>query len=220
MLIVCEVCGATIFVPKDAAGKRVKCPICVAAGRERADDSPATPATPPDDPWVEPPQPLDLRNAPEGATPSSKPPVPDYDEPGGGYDDEEQRPPLRRRSRRDDDDYDDPFDVRKRPRRRRESAEFANGYAMTSMILGIFSILTGLPGLVPGLCCGCFSFTGLILGATCLMLGLIGKTPGSEGIAWAGIGSSAAAVLIGLIGLALLFFTAFLGGGMHALRGF
>jgi hypothetical protein len=105
--------------------------------------------------------------------------------------------------------------------RRRGSTEPVNGMAMTSMVLGIMSIVAGLPGLIPGCCCGFFSICALVLGGICLLLGILGKSPGSEGIAWAGIICSSSGILIGLVGLVLFFVFFFIGGGMQEFnRGF
>jgi len=92
------------------------------------------------------------------------------------YDDEyDDRPRARRRSREDDDDRDD------RPRRRGAVEPPSNGPAMTSLVLGIISLVGGLTA-IPGLICG---FVGL---SKAKKLGGAGKGMAITGTALSAVG--------------------------------
>ena len=112
--------------------------------------------------------------------------------------------------RYDDEDDDDELNVRNRF----DSAPppGASGLAITSMILGIISVVLVLAG------CGCGCMAGpfaigpwgiaIILAIVGLILGFMGNTPGSEGFAWTGIICSFVTIALVVVFSVLAFFGA------------
>ncbi len=135
--------------------------------------------------------------------------------------DDDDRPARRRR---DDDDDDDDYDHDYRPSRRQSGG--SNGLAITSLILGILSILcllgSCLGGAVPiaGCCCGLGSLGGS-LGA--IITGAIGmKNPQGKGMATGGLVLGVltllAIIVLFVIGFVIGFGGAMNGGGPNQFR--
>lgn len=104
-------------------------------------------------------------------------------------DEDEDERPRRRRRRDDDDDDDDDYDPR--PRRRSGGG---NGLAVTSLVLGILSIIMAC-------CCGLFSLP-LSIGA--VVTGAMGmKNQDSKGMAIAGLVMGILAVIIAIVNVAI-----------------
>lgn len=113
-----------------------------------------------------------------------------------------------------DDDDDDDLDI-SRPGAGHHGPAPTNGLAITSMILGITSLVVFVAG------CGCSCFLGpfsflpwglaLVGSVMGIILGFMGNTPGSEGFAWTGIICSFVVVLLFLVSvvLAIVFGVAF-----------
>ena len=109
-----------------------------------------------------------------------------------------------------DDDDDDDLNVRNRFDNAPPPG--ASGLAITSMILGICSVVLVLAG------CGCgcmfppFVFVpwgvAIILGIVGVVLGFMGNTPGSEGFAWTGIICSFVTIALVIVFSVLAFFGA------------
>jgi len=120
----------------------------------------------------------------------------DYD------DDEDDRPVRKPRNSRDDDDDDDTRPTRRRdeddddyeaPRRKKTQS---NGLALTSMILGIISIVM--------VCC--CAYISPLLGIAAIVLGFMGKSKGqSGGMSMAGIITGAFGALAAIVLLILVF---------------
>jgi predicted Zn finger-like uncharacterized protein len=209
MLITCNGCNSKIRVPDTAAGKRVKCPKCatvikVPEAEKTPDVEPTAVSSAPLPPPPEPQEPAD----PEAfsTTPSSsgaKPPpikktrASSIDD---GDDDEPEPPGKRRRKYDDDEDEDDDFDVRNR--RRASAPQGVNSMAMTSMILGIVSLVS----VWGSCCCGLFGVIALACAVMALIFGFMGKTPGSESYAWAGIICGSITLVLALVGIVILVF--------------
>lgn len=129
-------------------------------------------------------------------------------------DDDYDRP--RRRSRRDEDDEDeedDFYEDRGRysdarddyddaPRSRRKGSK-GDGFAITSMIIGIVSIVAALLGWC---CCGYFgSGFSILLGVGAVIFGFIARSQGSKsGMGMAGLITGFSAIAIGIIMTILL----------------
>ncbi len=121
-------------------------------------------------------------------------------------DDDDDRPS--RRGRRDDDDDD--LDVRKKRRKKKKGA---TGMALTSMILGIASIVTGV---IFCCCCTFGSPLSLILGIAAVITGFMSnKIPGSEGTAMTGIICGFVGIAFGVLGLVLIILSLFFNIGMQ-----
>lgn len=119
-------------------------------------------------------------------------------------DDDERTPPSKRRRKYDDDededDEDDELDVRNR--RSRSRPKGVNGLAMTSMIMGIVSVVT----VFGSCCCGLFWIIALICSIMAIIFGLLGKSPGSESYAWTGIICGSVTIGLLVIGFVIAFF--------------
>jgi hypothetical protein len=112
----------------------------------------------------------------------------------GGYDDDEEFVPPRRRDLDDDD-----FDVR-----RAGGQQAINSMAMTSMVMGIVAVFMGTAGC---LCCGVFgAAAGAACGVMAVIFGFMGQAPGSETYSLVGIISGGVAIVLGLIGVAVVVF--------------
>ena len=226
MLITCNGCNSKIRVPDSAAGKRVKCPKCATLIRVPEAERPpqstepqrtgvsSTPLPPPPPAESEPePQETPQESVDPDAfstSPSSsgsKPPpikkkrASSLDD-GADEDDDEPQPPSKRPRKYDDDDKDeddeddDDLDVRNL----RGRSQPANGMATTSMIMGITSVVFGVPGCT-GCCCGIFTAIAGITGIVAVTLGYMGKSPGSETYTTTGIICGFVGIGLALIGL-------------------
>jgi len=227
MLITCNGCNSKIRVPDSAAGKRVKCPKCATLIRVPEAERPpqstepqrtgvsSTPLPPPPPAESEPePQETPQESVDPDAfstSPSSsgsKPPpikkkrASSLDDGADEDDDDEPQPPSKRPRKYDDDDKDeddeddDDLDVRNL----RGRSQPANGMATTSMIMGITSVVFGVPGCT-GCCCGIFTAIAGITGIVAVTLGYMGKSPGSETYTTTGIICGFVGIGLALIGL-------------------
>lgn len=91
--------------------------------------------------------------------------------------------------------------------------------ALGSMILGIISVVMGVPGCC---CCGPVAILAALLGAGAVVLGFLGKSKGSEGFALTGIICGFVAIALGLvyvIWFILGFFLNFGAMGLGAIGG-
>jgi predicted Zn finger-like uncharacterized protein len=235
MLITCTGCASKIRVPDSAAGKRVKCPKCATLIRIPEAESPHERAKPeatgvsptPLPPTLPAESDPELKETPPDSTdpdafstrPSSsgsKPPpikkkracsLDDAD------DDDEPQPPIMQRRKYDEDDEDDEDDDDLDVRKRRGRSQPVNGLAMTSMIMGIISVVSGLPGWT-GCCCGTFTAIAGITGIVAVILGYMGKSPGSEAYAITGIISGFVGIGLALIGVLWIILSITLHVGM------
>jgi predicted Zn finger-like uncharacterized protein len=209
--VVCPTCGTTLAVTDAMLGGEVQCGQCQQVFR-------TTHAPPP---------------APRRATARREDEDDDRREAPRRRDrrdeDEEEDRPSRRRSRRDDDDGDEYADRRRRRRshsRRDDDDEDdypvrrtggGTGMAVTSMILGICAITVELPATMftafgTVFCCGLGGFftwpahvVGVGLGITGLILGALGmKKKDGKGMAVAGLATSVAALVLGLISIFMI----------------
>jgi hypothetical protein len=114
--------------------------------------------------------------------------VADEDRPSRLRGEEDDRPSRRRR---DEEDYEDDYDDR--PRRRRP-ATGPHPMAITSMIMGIGSLLLSFVSLV---CC--VGFVSAPLAVVAVVLGIIGMKPGSKGYAITGIITGGLSILMAVL---------------------
>jgi len=236
MLITCTNCQSKIRVPEKAFGKRVKCPKCATVLQVPAASPPEeteveTPPTSistkplPEPTTITPEEPseqeadqgeTEVTATPRPSTPGKKPPPmkapskrgSSFDD--GDDDDEEEdddRRPKKRKRRRDRDDDD--MDVRRRDWG--DQPHGVNTYAMTSMILGIVSLISGFGSC----CCGLFAALGLLCAVLAIVFGFMGKTPGSEAYAWTGIGCGIASILIAMAAIAFTLIAVGMDGMMQ-----
>jgi predicted Zn finger-like uncharacterized protein len=227
MLITCNGCNSKIRVPDSAAGKRVKCPKCATLIRvpevERPPQSSEPQTTGVSSTPLPPPPPAESEPEPQetpqksvdpdafsttGSSSGSKPPplkrkrASSPDDSVDEDDDDEPRTPGKRPRKYDDDDRDeddeddDDLDVRNR----RGRSQPANGMATTSMIMGVTSVVFGVPGCT-GCCCGIFTAIAAITGIVAVTLGYMGKSPGSETYTTTGIICGFVGIGLALIGL-------------------
>ncbi len=224
MLITCSGCESKIKVPDAAAGKRVKCPKCATVIRVPAVEPPEEPASPDPEPPPEPrlkePEPEEPdEEAEENAktrvtaskSKSSSISAKSSHSKSRDEDDEEEEEDEPRSKRRRRDEDDDDLDVRKRRRR----SQGANGVAMTSMIMGIVSVVFGLGGCI-GCCCAIPSLISLGCGITAVICGhKTLKSPGSEGMAMTGLICGYVSIGLSLIGVVMFFLGLFLNIGMN-----
>jgi len=227
MQIACTNCQAKIKVPDSAAGKKGKCPKCGTML--------IIPVAPPAEEMKAPqtgmmaePPPARVDIEAEAADADYNPPVPkrppttaERDD----YEDEADRDDERRSRRgRDEDDLDD-------EQRRRSSGEMdilrrqpSIGLSLTSMILGIASILITLASTIGGglfgLFCPCGFIGGYlgvglsgILALVSLPLGFVGMNKGGKGFAITGLATSGISVVLILLYVVL----SILGIGLFAM---
>jgi hypothetical protein len=119
------------------------------------------------------------------------------------YDDDDDEPmPPKNRRRYDDDDDDDDFDVRKRRRPRRRQP--VNGVAIASMVVGIVSVVIGLPGVVPSCCCSFLALLSLVCGILAVTFAFMSKTSlGFDAFSLTGMICGFVGIGLSLIGILL-----------------
>jgi hypothetical protein len=228
MLIICNACNSKIRVPESAAGKRVKCPMCATVVRVpeaemQPESAPPVPIEPLPQESPQPPEheepvtPDAITSAPPSSS-AKPPPIKPKRAAADAFDDDEDeddapRPPGKRRGKYDDDDDDDEDDFDVRRRRRKPARRSANGTAVTSMVMGIISVVCGLPALIPNCCCNIFGFISIACGVVAVILAHTGKSPGSEGMCLAGTITGSAGIVLSILGFLLLCLSLTLGGG-------
>jgi hypothetical protein len=240
MLITCNGCNSKIRAPDSAAGKRVKCPKCATLIHIPEAESPHEPAKPEatgvsSTPLPPPPPAESEPELQESADPDafstspsssgSKPPplkkkrASSPDDGADGDDDDEPQPPGKRRPKyddgEDDEEDDDDLDVRNR----RGRTQPVNGLATTSMIMGIVSVVVGVPGCM-GCCCGTFTAIAGLTGIVAVILGYMGKSPGSETYTTTGIICGFVGIGLALIGVLWIILSITLRVGMIGMGNF
>ncbi len=195
MLITCSNCESKIRVPDSAAGKKGKCPKCGIVI--------AIPAA----------------EAPLEVPVEAAPPETVAEEPAGSpFDFSESAPPPKQAGPKveieDDEVIEEPADVEEaeeedRPKRKKKLAKEQTGLSLTSMILGIVSLLCSCISLgtwcvapIPFLCA---------IGA--IVTGFLGMNKGGKGMAITGICCGGGSILL-TIGLTIASF--FLGAILQA----
>ena len=204
--VVCPTCGTTLAVTDAMLGGEVQCGQCQQVFRTTHAPPPSKRATARrEDEEDEDDRPTRRRSRRE---------------------EEEDDRPSRRRSRREDDDGDEYADRRRRRRSRRDDdydyedrrpSGSGTGMAVTAMILGIIAITAEVPAMMLTafgslFCCGLGAvFTwpahiiGVALGVTGLILGVMGmKKKEGKGMAVAGLATSVAALVLGVISIVLI----------------
>ena len=212
MQITCTNCGAKIRVPDNAAGKKGKCPKCQtvmtipAAGDPSADDLPKA-------------------RAQEAVSAGGGTPF-DFNEPA------DAPPAVKKSSKgqkaRDEEDGDDDDVSESVGGTSIAKKGESKGLSLTSMILGIsglvLTLLFGVGGIGVGIigaaACACpcgiyLSYFGFpisgIASIVGIILGVIGLKKGARGMAWTGIATSAASILLILVFVVITIVLPFLG---------
>jgi predicted Zn finger-like uncharacterized protein len=227
MLITCSNCQAKIKVPDSAAGKKGKCPKCGTVMTIPAAEAPAAEAVAPE--AVVPARPRPASAVEVSAKKPPPPPPPpelqhepveqDYVEEG-----ELPRPPGKSPLTDDeieDEEYDGHDEVEyqdddDRPRRKKKKIRMGQpsiGMSLTSMILGIVSVVAG----TGGCCCipiGVWtSPLPFLLGGGAVGLGIFGLKQGGTGFAITGLVCGGVGLLEALVCIGLFIF----GAGMNVL---
>jgi predicted Zn finger-like uncharacterized protein len=205
MQVTCGNCQSKIRVPDSAAGKKGKCPKCgnviAIPELDATTDEPApepgakaAAGSPFDFGGEEPPAKKSSRrtdDAVEASTPSRK-------SKARAADDEEEV-----------DAAEDADDDEDRPRKVQKTEE-SIGLSLTSLILGIVSLLTGCGGII---CC-CTPPISLLCGIGALVTGFLGMKKGGKVLAIIGMSLGGFSLLLAIGGIIYAFvgtgFTAFL----------
>ena len=182
--IVCPTCATKLEIDDDMIGEDVQCGSCQQIFKAE-DESKRKRSS---------------RSGRDDNDDGEKPRKSKYRKDDDEDDDEDDRPSRRRSSRRDDDDDEDDYDDRQRGRRRsRNPYDTSYGMGITSLVLGIFSLLGTF-------CLTVNCFWGLIeivfLGLT-FLFGLLSLKTAGKGMGIAGLVLAIIAVLLIFAGVAI-----------------
>jgi predicted Zn finger-like uncharacterized protein len=215
MQINCSNCQSKIRVPDSAAGKKGKCPKCgtiiAIPALDESDEATAepvveSPAEATAEPVSETPPSFNFAAEP---APSRKAGRRDDDDDAVG----EGLPPRKNRSRAADEeevaaDDAEAFDDDK-PRRKKNKEVESPGLSITSLVLGIVSVLSGCGGFG---CC-CFAPVSLLCAIGAVVTGFLGMKKGGKVLAIVGMSLGGFSLLLALGGIIF----AFVGTGFQAM---
>jgi predicted Zn finger-like uncharacterized protein len=206
MQVTCTNCQSKIRVPDSAAGKKGKCPKCGTIIAIPALDAPEEATA---EPVAEAPASPSFDFAAE-APPSKNAGRRDNDE-GDAVEAGPPRPKSKAGAMDDEVEYEDDQDEdRPRKKRKANGPQESIGFSVTSMVLGIVSVLTG-----GGSCCCVYLMVPLtvLLAATAIVLGVIGMKKGGKVMAIVGISLGGLGLLLSLL-WTILVIIGFAAGGM------